>query len=90
MKKKSPPMRICVGCGELRNKKDMLRIVASPEGVITIDRTGKAAGRGAYIEPKTDCFETAYKAKRLERSLKRAVSADIYENLRAELFPTKE
>ena len=43
MKKKTPPMRICVGCGELRNKKEMLRIVASPEGTIAIDRTGKAA-----------------------------------------------
>lgn len=78
-------MRICVGCGELRNKKEMLRIVASPDGVISIDRTGKAAGRGAYIEPKEECFETAYKMKRLERSLKRQVSQDIYEDLRKQL-----
>lgn len=86
MKKKTPPMRICVGCGELRNKKDMLRIVASPDGTLSIDRTGKAAGRGAYIEPKEECFETAYKMKRLERSLKREVSKDIYEDLRAQLI----
>lgn len=86
MKKKTPPMRICVGCGELRNKKDMLRIVAAPDGALSIDRTGKAAGRGAYIEPKEECFETAYKMKRLERSLKREVSKDIYEALRAQLI----
>lgn len=85
MKKKSPPMRICVGCGELRNKKEMLRIVAAPDGVIAIDRTGKAAGRGAYIEPKVECFETAYEKKRLERSLKRQVSKEIYEDLRKQL-----
>lgn len=83
--KKSTPMRICVGCGELRNKKEMLRIVAAPDGVISIDRSGKAAGRGAYIEPKAECFQTAYEMKKLERSLKRQVSKEIYEDLRNQL-----
>ena len=68
MKKKTPPMRICVGCGELCNKKEMLRIVASPEGTIAIDRTGKAAGRGAYIEPKAECFESEALGALLETS----------------------
>lgn len=86
MKKKTPPMRVCVGCGELRPKKELLRIVCSPEGEISLDRTGKAAGRGAYIEPKESCFEEAYKAKRLERSLKKSVSAEVYAALKDALL----
>ena len=61
MKKKTPPMRICVGCGELRNKKEMLRIVASPEGTIAIDRTGKAAGRGAISNRKRNALRLLIK-----------------------------
>lgn len=85
MKRKSQPMRMCVGCEELKGKKELIRIVLSPEGEISVDRTGKAPGRGAYICPKESCFSDAYKAKRLERSLKHAVSAEVYEALRAEL-----
>lgn len=86
MKKKSVPMRVCVGCGELRSKREMLRVVAAPDGTVSIDRTGKAPGRGAYIDPSATCFEAAYKAKRLERSLKRTISPEIYEALRADLL----
>lgn len=82
MKKKSQPMRMCVGCQELKNKKDMVRIVLSPEGEVSIDRKGKAPGRGAYICPQESCFQEAYKAKRLERSLKHAVGSDVYETLK--------
>lgn len=85
MKQKSQPMRVCVGCGEMRLKKELVRIVLSPEGVISIDKTGKANGRGAYIEPKVSCLETAYKAKRLERSLKHSVSPEIYDTLKEEM-----
>ena len=82
MKVRKVPMRICVGCQELKNKRELIRVVMSPEGNISIDRTGKAPGRGAYICPNESCFTEAYKAKRLERSLKHAVGADIYESLK--------
>ncbi len=85
MKQKSQPMRVCVGCEELKNKKELIRVVLSPEGEISIDRKGKAPGRGAYICPDINCLEAAYKAKRLEKSLKHSVSSEIYETLRNEL-----
>lgn len=85
MKRKSQPMRVCVGCEELKSKKELLRIVLSPEGEISVDRSGKAPGRGAYICPNEICFTAAYKAKRLEKSLKHAVSPEVYETLREEL-----
>ena len=73
MKQKSQPMRICVGCGELHPKKELTRVVLSPTGEISIDLTGKAPGRGAYM------------AKRLERSLKHKVSEEIYESLKEQI-----
>lgn len=85
MKAKSQPMRTCVGCGESKLKKDLLRIVMNADGQIQVDTSGKAPGRGAYICPDLQCFETAYKGKKLERSFKRAVSRDVYEAVKAEL-----
>ena len=85
MKKKKVPLRICVGCQELKNKKELLRIVLTPEGAVEIDRTGKKAGRGAYVCPSAECLEKAYKEHRLERSLKTKVSAEIYEALKRDL-----
>ena len=85
MKQKSQPMRTCVGCGEAKSKRELIRVAMSPEGEISIDRTGKAPGRGAYMCPSLDCFEKAYKAKKLERSLKHQVSKDIYEALQTDL-----
>lgn len=85
MKQKSQPIRSCVGCGEPKSKKELIRIAMSTDGQISIDRTGKAPGRGAYICPSIECFDKAYKAKKLERSLKHAVSKDIYEALRTDL-----
>lgn len=85
MKKKSIPMRVCVGCEELKSKREMLRVVLSPEGEISLDKTGKKAGRGAYVCPNEDCFTKAYKAKRLERSLKHAVFPEVYEALKEQI-----
>lgn len=85
MKKKSSPMRICVGCEELKEKRDLLRVVMNSEGAMLIDRMGKAPGRGAYLCESEECLEKAFKAKRLERSFKRKVSPEIYEALRKEL-----
>lgn len=85
MKKRSVPMRVCVGCEELKSKKELLRIVMNADGEISLDRTGKAPGRGAYICPKESCFAAAYKARRLERSLKKPVSPEVYEMLKEAL-----
>ncbi|MGN0131831.1 MAG: RNase P modulator RnpM [Lachnospiraceae bacterium] len=78
---KKIPMRQCVGCGEMKSKKEMLRILKTPEDEIVLDVTGKQNGRGAYICRNKACFELACKNKGLERSFKRAVSAQVYDNL---------
>lgn len=85
MKVKKVPMRMCVGCKELRNKKELLRIVALPSGLIEVDRTGKKSGRGVYIDPTIECFTKAYENHGLEKSLKRPVGKDVYEALKAQI-----
>ena len=87
MVQKKKPARMCVGCQELHDKNEMIRIVRSPEGQFSVDRTGKKAGRGAYLCAKKECFEQAVAGHRLERSFKGAIDAQIYEELRQELFP---
>lgn len=81
---KKIPQRTCIGCNVQKNKKDLIRIVINKEGEISIDRTGKANGRGAYICDNIDCFEKMIKSKKLEKSFERKISDDIYEALRNE------
>ncbi|MBP3421004.1 MAG: YlxR family protein [Lachnospiraceae bacterium] len=78
---KKIPMRQCVGCNEMKSKKEMLRILKTPEDEIVLDDTGKKNGRGAYICRNKECLEKAHKQKGLERSFKKAISAEIYDNL---------
>lgn len=85
MKQKKIPQRMCVGCQEMKTKKELLRIVRSPEGEVTIDLTGKKSGRGAYVCKSKACLEQAVKAKRLERSLKQPIDPAVYQMLLAEL-----
>lgn len=85
MKSKKMPMRMCLGCNEMKNKRDMIRIVKSPEGNVTIDLTGKKSGRGAYICKNSDCFEKARKARRFERSLSCKICEEVYEEMKNEL-----
>ena len=85
MKTKKIPMRRCVGCGESKTKNELIRIVALPSGMIELDRTGKKSGRGVYICDNLECFEKAYKSHGLERSLKRPVSRDVYEQIRVSI-----
>ena len=79
---KSLPQRTCVGCNSKKDKKDLIRIVKNKEGVISIDKTGKANGRGAYICNNISCLEKAVKSKRLERVFETKISEEIYESLR--------
>lgn len=87
--KKKLPERMCVGCQKIHHKKDMLRIVKSPEGDFSIDRTGKKSGRGAYICASADCLEAAIKGHRLEKSFKCQIDSSIYESLKAEFTDDK-
>jgi len=70
---------MCVGCQEMKNKKELLRIVRTPNGEIILDATGKKAGRGAYICRSEQCLTTAVKEKKLEKALKQAIEANVYE-----------
>ncbi len=85
MQNKKVPMRQCVGCGEMKGKKDLIRILKTQEGEILVDATGRKNGRGAYICPDIECFQKARKSKGLERSFKMAISSEIYENLEKEM-----
>lgn len=84
-KKKKVPQRMCVGCQQMKPKKEMIRVVRTPENDIEIDFTGKRSGRGAYICPLEECFHAAQKGKRLEKALKGSIPAEVYENLLQEL-----
>ncbi|MDO4269131.1 MAG: YlxR family protein [Eubacteriales bacterium] len=79
------PQRQCIGCGEMKNKKDMIRILKTPEGEFTVDATGRKNGRGAYICPDVQCFRAAVKGKGLERSFKMAIPKEVYEALEKEM-----
>ncbi|MDF2520872.1 MAG: putative nucleic-acid-binding protein implicated in transcription termination [Clostridia bacterium] len=84
-KVKKVPLRKCLGCNEMKPKKELIRIVRSPEGKVSIDKTGKAPGRGCYICPSIDCLEKAIKAKRVQSALEVQVDADLFEVLRGQL-----
>ena len=79
------PMRKCIGCGEMKSKKEMLRILKTTEDEMVLDTTGKKNGRGAYLCFSRDCLEKAQKNKGLERSLKMGIPKDVYESLKKEL-----
>ena len=85
MKEKKIPQRKCVGCGEMKSKKELIRVVRSPEGDISLDLTGKKAGRGAYVCPDKECITKAYKGHRLEKALDKQVNDDVYKKLLEEL-----
>ena len=85
MANKKIPLRQCVGCGEMKAKKELIRVIKTPEEEIVLDTTGRKNGRGAYICQNLECFQKARKAKGLERSLKTAIPSEVYENLEKEM-----
>ena len=85
---KKIPMRQCIGSGEMKNKKELIRIIKTPEGEIVLDRTGRQNGRGAYICNDATCFNKARKNKGLERSFKQSINAQIYDALEKEFTNT--
>ena len=85
LKQRKVPMRMCVGCREMTPKKELLRIVRSPEGEFDLDVTGKKSGRGAYICKNPECFALVKKGKKLNRSFETSVPDEIYDKLESEL-----
>lgn len=85
MQNKKIPMRMCSGCSEMKPKRELVRVVKNKEGEISLDLTGKKAGRGAYICRNADCLAKARKARRIERSLSTKIPDEIYDLMEAEL-----
>ena len=85
MSEKRVPLRKCVGCGEMIGKKGAVRVVRDKDGNISVDPTGKKAGRGAYICKDKKCLELAQKGRKLERSFKCQIPVEIYESIAKEL-----
>lgn len=85
MKQKKIPLRKCLGCGEQKPKQELVRVVKSPEGEISLDLTGKKSGRGAYICADASCLKKAKKAKRLEHAFETAIPEDVYASMEKEL-----
>ena len=85
MAEKKVPLRRCAGCNEQKTKKELVRVVRTPEGEIMLDRTGKANGRGVYLCPSIQCLQKAKKAKRLERSFDLAVPEEVWNSLEEHL-----
>ncbi|MGL5380961.1 RNase P modulator RnpM [Clostridium sp.] len=85
MKVKKIPMRMCTGCMEMKPKRELIRVVKTPENEVSVDLTGKKSGRGAYICKDLNCLEKAFKAKRLSRNLDISIDETIYNRLREEI-----
>ncbi len=89
MQPKKIPMRKCTGCGEMKPKKELVRVVKSPEGEISLDLTGKKNGRGAYVCKDATCLKKAQKAKRIERAFDCAIPDEIFEKMEQELIKSE-
>ena len=87
---KKIPMRQCVGCREMKPKRELIRVVKSPEGAVSLDFRGKLPGRGAYVCPKQECLTKARKSRALERGFEMALPAEVYEALEAQMKEVPE
>ena len=82
---KKIPMRQCLGCREMRPKRELMRVVRSPEGEVHLDLRGRANGRGAYVCPDPDCLKKAVRSRALERALSAQIPEEVYQSLREEM-----
>ncbi len=85
MKQRKTPMRMCTGCGEMKEKRSLVRVVRSANGEISLDLTGKANGRGAYICRNAECLKKAQKSKRIERAFEMSIPEQIYNRMSEEI-----
>ena len=85
MKQKKIPLRRCNGCNEMKPKKELVRVVRSPEGEVSLDLTGRKPGRGAYVCPNPECLKKAKKSRRLEKVFASQIPEEVYDTLEKEL-----
>jgi len=85
MQKRKVPLRMCAGCGQMKPKKELVRVVKSPEGEISLDLSGRKPGRGAYVCRDIHCLKAARKARRLEKSFLCRIPDEVYDRLEGEL-----
>jgi len=90
LKPRKVPMRMCVGCREMKPKRELMRVVRSPQGEVHMDKTSKAPGRGAYVCPDPACLEKAVKTRALDRALEQKIAPEVIERLKEELAPPNE
>ena len=90
MKQKKIPMRKCNGCGEQKPKKELVRIVKSPDGEVSLDLTSKASGRGAYICRSADCLQKAKKSHRIDKAFEMTIPDSVYEQMLMEIVQNDE
>ncbi|HBG08665.1 MAG: RNase P modulator RnpM [Limnochordia bacterium] len=90
MRKKHVPMRTCVGCRTAAPKRELIRVVRSPEGEVTLDLVGKSPGRGVYIHPQERCLENAVKGRQIQRALETSIPEQLLENLKRVLHEQQE
>lgn len=84
-KERKFPQRMCVGCRIMKNKKELIRLVRTPEGKVELDATGKKSGRGAYLCPNPECLSLAVKGKRLQKALQQEIGEDVLLQIRKQL-----
>ena len=85
MRPKKIPLRRCTGCGEMKPKKELVRVVRSPQGEVALDLTGRSPGRGAYVCRRGECLRAARKSKGLERAFSCAIPGEVYDRMEEEL-----
>ena len=85
MAAKKIPMRKCLGCNEMKEKRSLIRVVRDPQGEISRDLTGKKSGKGAYVCRSVECYKAAVKSKRFERAFSCAIPTQVYEKMQEEL-----
>lgn len=85
IQKKKIPLRKCSGCGEMKPKKELVRVVRSPQGEVSLDLTGRSPGRGAYLCRSSSCFAKARKAKRFEHALNCSIPEEVYDQMEGEI-----
>lgn len=89
MKAKKVPLRMCTGCGEMFDKRTLVRVVKSPQGEVSLDLTGKKAGRGAYVCNNLECLKKARKKKAFERAFQMQIDEDVYNKMEEEMNHAK-
>jgi len=85
MQQKKVPLRMCLGCSEMKPKKELVRIVKSPEGAVSVDFTGRMPGRGAYVCRSAQCLQKAVKSHRLEKTFGAAIASEVVASLKEAL-----